>query len=274
MKRPTRTVKGTVLRPSAAPTARYAADLERLIDRMIAKTEREVTKLFTGNVAIESHVTTDASISSQSRIMMNALISEFSVMFRDAAKPVSQRMASSVLTDSKTGAKRSLMELGKETLSLKTDVLRKGPVAEVVKATVAENVALIKSIPEQYLRKVNSAVMRSITSGNGLQDLVPFMEKQKGITVRHARNMALDQTRKAYNGINKGRMQMAGVESFEWIHSGGSQKPRPDHVEMHGQIFRFDNPPVIDKRTGEKGIPGQAPNCRCTMRPILTLGEG
>jgi uncharacterized protein with gpF-like domain len=27
--------------------------------------------------------------------------------------------------------------------------------------------------------------------------------------------------------------------------------------------------PVIDPRTGERGIPGQAINCRCVMRPLV-----
>jgi hypothetical protein len=35
---------------------------------------------------------------------------------------------------------------------------------------VTENVGLIKSIPTQYLGGVQGAVMRSITTGNGMQD--------------------------------------------------------------------------------------------------------
>lgn len=259
---------------SVGHAARYAADLDKLLAEMFGKTEREIAKLFTSQVAIESHVTTDASISSQSRILMNALISEFSVLFAEAARGLSKRMVSSVLVDSETGLTRSLKEVS-EGVTLKTDIFkRRGAAHEIAKASIAENVGLIKSIPKTYLGKVQSAVMRSITTGNGLQDLQPFLAKQKGITERHARNMALDQTRKTYNGINKGRMQAAGIGEFEWIHTGGGQKPRPDHVEMSGNIYSFADLPVIDQKTGERGIPGQAPNCRCTMRPILKLGEG
>ncbi|KAF9396648.1 hypothetical protein CPC16_010967, partial [Podila verticillata] len=63
--------------------------------------------------------------------------------------------------------------------------------------------------------------MRSITSGNGLEDLIPFLQAQEGITRRRARNIALDQTRKAYNGFNRARCVGAGVTHGEWIHSGG-----------------------------------------------------
>jgi SPP1 gp7 family putative phage head morphogenesis protein len=95
------------------------------------------------------------------------------------------------------------------------------------------------------------------------------LQEYEGVTLRRARNIALDQTRKAYNNINKGRMQAIGVQKFEWVHSGGGQKPRELHIELDGQVFSFDDLPVIDERTGERGIPGQAINCRCTMVPVI-----
>ncbi|RIQ43658.1 phage head morphogenesis protein, partial [Bordetella avium] len=30
-----------------------------------------------------------------------------------------------------------------------------------------------------------------------------------------------------------------------------------------------DNPPIIDKTTGERGLPGQLINCKCRMRPVI-----
>lgn len=265
-------LRGGVLRQAPSSAIRYHDKLSALIAQMCAATEREVTKLFTSPVAVESHVTTDASIASQSRILMNALNSQFITIFAQASKPLAENMVNDVQKSSAGTLKKSLEELAGK-ISVNTKVLTTGPVADIAKASVIENVSLIKSIPQQYLKKVEGAVMRSITTGNGLQDLTPFMKKQKGMTERRAKNIALDQTRKAYNSINKGRMQAAGVGKFEWIHTGGGQKPRQDHIEMSGNVYSFDDLPVIDQRTGERGIPGQAPNCRCTMRPIVDFGE-
>lgn len=265
-------LKGSTLRQSPSAAMRYAARLRVLVDRMIRETEREILKLFESPVAVESHVTTDASIASQSRILMNGLMTRFEVLFSQQAKPLSERMVSEVETNSATGLKTSLTEMSGQ-VKLKTDMLKSGPVAEIAKASVAENVALIKSIPAEYLGKVNGAVMRSITTGNGLQDLQPFLKKQKGMTERRATLIAEDQTRKVYNSINAGRMKAVGVGKFEWIHTGGSQKPRQDHIDMSGEIYSFDDLPVIDQKTGERGIPGQVPNCRCTMRPVVDFGE-
>lgn len=265
-------VKGAPLRLPPTAAARYNKRLQQLVAEMVRATRAELTKLFTSPVAVESHVATDASIASQSRILTNALLNRFTVLFARAAKGISERMVDDVQTNSATGLRNSLRDIAGN-ITLKTDVLTSGPVAETITASVAENVALIKSIPQKFLEGVQGEVMRSITSGNGLAQLEPYIKQHEGVTKRRAKNIALDQTRKAYNAINKARMQGLGVGKFEWIHTGGSQKPRQDHIDMSGNIYSFDDPPVIDERTGERGIPGQAPNCRCTMRPILDFGE-
>lgn len=266
------TIKGSALARPASIESKFNAEIQREIDRMLRVTQKRIEGLFTSDVAIESHVVTDASVTSRARILMNALKSEFMAQFAEFAKPIAERMVSRVSKESATNLKRSLKEISGG-LAIKTDFLKSGEVGEIVKATIGQGVSLIKSIPDQYLSKVEEAVYRSIVSGNGLQDLVPFLEKQSSITKRHARNMALDQTRKAYNGINAGRMKAAGVDKFEWIHSGGGKQPRQEHVDMSGNIYSLSNPPMIDSKTGERGIPGQLPNCRCTMRPIVSFDD-
>jgi SPP1 gp7 family putative phage head morphogenesis protein len=148
---------------------------------------------------------------------------------------------------------------------------------EVAKASVAENVSLIKSIPEQYFKDITGAVMRSITTGNGLADLVSEIDKYAGQTKRRAENLALDQTRKAYNSINKQRMQAIGVRQFEWIHSGGGQVPRESHLKISGHIFDFDKVEEQQAALGvperDRGIPGFPVNCRCTMLPVINFEQ-
>jgi len=261
---------GGALRPNAAVGIKYAARLEKLTRQMIETVRREVLRLFEGPVG-RQHLGMDASLASQARMLTDKLTRRFEELFAKAAKPMAESMLSGAEKSTKSSLHSSLQQLSGG-LSLKTSVMNT-PLQEVYKASVAENVALIKSIPAEYLQKVQGSVMRSITTGNGLQDLIPALEQYEGQTYRRARNIALDQTRKAHNSINKQRMQALGVKKFKWIHSGGGAHPREDHVLMDGQIFDFDNLPVIDKRTGERGIPGQAPNCRCSMAPVFAFGD-
>lgn len=264
------TFKGQRLASPAAVSSRYVKSLTALTAQMTAQVDREIRRLFKTDAA-SAHFAQDATIASQSRILLNSLASKFNDLFAKKAKALSEQMVNGAAATSGTALHSSLEKLSGG-LSLKTKIVDPN-LTEIYKASVNENVSLIKSIPQQYLQRVEGAVMRSITTGNGLADLVPALEQYQGQTHRRARNIALDQTRKAYNAINRGRMEAIGIKKFQWHHSGGGAHPREDHVEMDGKIFSFDNLPVIDQRTGERGIPGQAPNCRCTMSPVFDFTE-
>ncbi len=271
-------VKGQPLNPSAAIEQRYYLPLRTLIDRMIADTEHELDKLFKTEHAEEYFAqdgpgyAQDASISSQARILTNALIKKYTDLFASLSKPMAERFAEESDKSSDVAVKSSIRQLS-DTLTLSTKTITSGPLNDILSATITENVGLIKSIPAQYLNGVQGAVMRSITTGNGMQDLVPYLQKHKGITLRRARMISMDQTRKAFNSLSKARMEKANIREYEWLHTSGSRHPRKLHIAMNGNIYKYSDPPIIDEKTGERGIPGQAINCACRMRPIISFNE-
>jgi SPP1 gp7 family putative phage head morphogenesis protein len=256
--------KGTKLNYNASSTDKYVQALAGLVKQMTAQTIREVTKLYEIG-ATDSAM--DANIASQARILTNKLTAKFDALFGRKAKTLAENMVNAADKNSKSALHSSLKTMSGG-LSLKTNLLNQ-PLKTVITASVAENVALIKSIPAEFLQQVTGVVLRSITTGQGVADVIPALQKYEGVTLRRARNIALDQSRKAYNSINKERMQAVGLQRFEWVHSGGGQKPRELHIEMSGNIYSFDDLPIIDERSGERGIPGQAINCRCTMIPVV-----
>lgn len=264
-------VRGTPLNPNAAISTRYSLRLQAAIRSMTIETERRLRELFDSEVGSE-YFAQDASIASQTRILVNALTQKYEKLFSDIAVPAAEQFAAQADAASSAAMHSSLRELSGG-LSLPTAAL-KGPAVQIMKATVNENVLLIKSIPEKYLNGVGQAVQRSITTGNGLADLVPYLAKHKEITLNRATLIARDQTRKAFNNLNKARMERLGLKKFEWLHTGGSNEPRELHVKYSGQIFSFDNLPIIDENTKERGIPGQAINCRCRMVPVIDLSGG
>lgn len=278
------TLRGTQLNYNASQQAKYVRALNALVKQMTAETRKQVTKLFNGEIADdffeqqEQAAAMDASIASKARVLMNKLTDKFTQLFATKAKPLADTMVDGAAEVSKSTLHTSLKQLSGG-LSLKTGVVPEG-MEDVASASVSENVSLIKSIPDQYFKDVTGAVMRSITTGNGLADLIPAIQKYDGQTSRRAKNLALDQTRKAYNSINKQRMQAIGVKQFEWVHSGGGQHPRRSHIAMSGNIYSFDNLPVINQEQVDagyegpvRGIPGQAINCKCTMVPVINFDE-
>lgn len=258
-------LKGKPLNNNAAVEARYNKALQLLVQKMIKTTEKEIQKLYKSDDA-KAHFTMDGSVASQARILINSLTKKFNEMFGTSAKLISERM----VNDSDKSSKSSIIDSLKDVagMTINTNVTS-ADLKNTMKSNIAQNVQLIKTIPQQYLDRVGGTVYRSITSGQGLKELMPRIEEYGKMTEKRAHRIALDQTRKAYNSINADRLTKIGIKEFEWVHTAGSNKPRQDHIEMDGNIYSFDDLPVIDENTGERGIPGQAINCRCIMRPII-----
>lgn len=234
-------------------------------------TKKAIDDLFKKD-AHQAFFAQDATVAAQSKILLNKITKKYNQLFNSNATLLANEMVDDQDQESQRSLKSSLGVFS-DTLTIKPNYMDPA-IAEIMSAAVTENVSLIKSIASEYLSGVTGAVMRSITTGEGLKDLVPYLDNEEGVTRRRARNIALDQTRKAYNNINKGRMMGNGIKKFEWLHTAGSQKPRKLHIDMSGSVYSFDKLPVIDDKTGEKGIPGQLVNCKCRMIPVVDNGGG
>lgn len=260
------TFTGTPLNPPDVVEAKFRAELDRMVERMQKTTRRELDKLYRSPEA--PTVAMDASFSSMAARLVRELTKRFTALFVDRAGGLAKAWAEGISRQSAVGLGQSLKDVSGG-VTLKTDVIG-GAVADVVKASIKQNVALIKSIPREYFLEIEGEVMRSIQTGRGMADLQPFLEKRYGITKRRAALIARDQTSKATAAINRARMQGLGVKKFKWLHSMGGKEPRPLHKNvLNGNVYSFDDPPVIDERTGEKGFPGQLINCRCRMLPVI-----
>lgn len=279
-------LRGTRLNYNASQQAKYQKAILTLVRQMTSETKSQVIKLFESSTADDffeqqkQAAAMDASnISVKAKKLMNTLNAKFTNLFNDKAKPIAEKMIDGASDASENALHESLKQLSGG-LSLKTGVVPEGMEIKA-QALVQENVGLITSIPSKYFEQISGAVYRSITTGNGIKDLIPVISKYNGENERRAKNIALDQTRKAYNTINRERMQKVGVKQFEWIHSGGGVHPRPSHVAMSGKIFSFDDLPIVNLDNAgspsyvpERGIPGQAINCKCVMSPVIEFDTG
>lgn len=267
------TFTGTPLNPPDVAEAKLLAALNKMVDLMNTITDRELRKLYKTpegraiSTATDS-VGLDASFSSMAAKLVRELTKRFTALFVGKAGGLADAWAKGISRQAAVGLGQSLKEVSGG-VTLKTDVTS-GVVADVVRASIKQNVALIKSIPANYFLEIEGEVMRSIQSGRGMADLQPFLENRHGVSKRRAALIARDQTSKATTAINRARMQGLGVKKFKWLHSAGGKEPRPLHLNtLNGKIFSFDDPPVIDERTGERGLPGQLINCRCRMVPVI-----
>lgn len=263
-------IKGIPLHAPVSLEERYAKELQALVRGMTKTVSRELETVFRGEAA-EEFFAQDASITSQAKKALTKLRARFEKLFTDKADEIVKKMISGVSKESKLRLSASLKQMsGGLNVTLPE---MPAQLQEIFAASVAENVALIKSIPEKYLNEVTGAVMRSITSAEGgMQYLVPQLQKYEGITLRRARNIAIDQTRKVFQSTNIARSRAAGITKGIWIHTGGTKEPRPKHKAYNGKEFDLaKGAPVGDN--GEYVHCGEQPYCRCTYVPILDFGE-
>jgi len=140
---------------------------------------------------------------------------------------------------------------------------------DVLAATVAENVALIKSIPEQFHIQVQGMVMRSVTEGRNLSTLTRELQKRYGVTRRRAEFISRDQNNKCTAMLRRARETEIGISEGVWLHSGGGREPRPTHVRNSGKRFNLQEGWPDPALGGKRIWPGTEPNCRCTWKPVV-----
>jgi SPP1 gp7 family putative phage head morphogenesis protein len=139
---------------------------------------------------------------------------------------------------------------------------------DIMKATVAENVSLIKSIPQEYLKNVEGAVMRSVQVGRDLGALSKELRTKFGVSKRRAALIARDQNNKATSAFQRARQVELGITEAIWMHSHAGKKPRRTHVAMNGK--RYDvKQGMWDSDEKEYVFPGQLINCRCTSKSVI-----
>ncbi|QWX10262.1 head protein [Vibrio phage vB_VpP_BT-1011] len=270
------TIKGDPLKPNERTMQREVDKVESMVDKMNRDVSREVNKLFTSDLAKES-VAMDASLSSQASILMNALSKKWEKRFNEFAKEFSKEMVGRQLKDTSRDLHNSLEKLSGG-LSIDTSTMSQRT-KDIARASIDQSTSLIKSIQSDYIDEVREGLMRNIVDSSqnftSLKESVnSLLSDRYRVQKNKAKNTTLDQIRKTYQGISDQRMRDAGMTKYEWVHTGGSKQPRNYHRDfLNGKVFDLNDPPVIDLRTKEKGHPGDAINCKCIKRPVISFGD-
>lgn len=146
-------------------------------------------------------------------------------------------------------------------------------VQEVMRATIEQQVGLIRSIGQQHLAEVQGMVMRSVQMGGDLALLTDQLEKRYQLTRSRAALIARDQNKKATASITRVRQEEIGITKAIWVHSNAGKTKRPLHVAF---AAGREGGPVYDVVKGAQIAddggwtwPGYEINCRCISRPIL-----
>lgn len=139
---------------------------------------------------------------------------------------------------------------------------------EAYKAVAAEQVGLIRSIPQKFHTDVQTQVWESVKRGSDLNTLSKKLAKTYNVTRKRAALIARDQNAKAKATMEAVRHQELGIQQGIWMHSHAGKEPRPTHVKMNGKLYDLAKG-MWDSDEQKFVHPGELINCRCTMRPYI-----
>lgn len=255
------------VRPNAGLEARYRRKLEQAIDAMARDTTQTVQAAWRAKppptIAQDETATARAdgkSAAMNLRVTMSQLTRKWIGRFDNMAEEMADYFSRASF-ERGTNQMRDILKRGGWTVPFKATPA----VSNALQATIGEQVALIQSIPAEYMLDVQGAVMRSVTGGRDLASLTTELEQKHGIARRRAEFIARDQNNKATATITQARQVELGLEAM-WMHSRAGKTPRPSHVAADGKKY---DPAKGMKIDGEYIKPGELPNCRCFSKTIV-----
>lgn len=129
-----------------------------------------------------------------------------------------------------------------------------------------DNARLVTSLAQEHLDQVAGIVMRSARTGQRVEDLRDELQARFSIAESKAELLARDQVGKLNGELTQLRHKAVGVTQYEWSTSR-DERVRSRHAALEGTSHSWDDPPVVDEKTGRRAHPGQDFQCRCTAIP-------
>lgn len=136
---------------------------------------------------------------------------------------------------------------------------------------VDENVSLIRTIPTETLGDMRAIVRNGFVNGKSATGIMKEIQHKYNVEKSHARLIARDQIGKLNASVNEAQQRDAGIEEYIWDDCGDG-RVRESHKALNGHRFRWDDPPVVDVKTGRRCHPGQDYQCRCRAKPVFKFG--
>lgn len=148
-----------------------------------------------------------------------------------------------------------------------SSVLKNSAVLE--KAWVKNNTELIQ-LESRARAEVQRVVTGPLKEGVRVEQVRDLIQARLGVVRSRAELIARDQTLKLYGQIQEARQTEAGITEYTWSTSE-DERVRPDHQALDGTTQRWDDPPIVDQRSGRREHPGRDFQCRCAGIPVLPL---
>ena len=244
------------MKTSRQVEAKYRAALRNLAKSLSANTSRLIYPV------LHSYASEYTNDSYASALQMS--LAQLNSLYADIGREA-LTVSNSFVMGSNTVNKRKFYKALESAVGVDLKSVISGEnLEDILVAKTQENVALIRSMPDEFLKKIETIVYEGTTQGSKPTSMIQQIRKAGKTTESRAKLIARDQSSKINSALNQQRQQNLGVEEYIWK-TADDDRVRPDHASKNGKTFRWDKPPK------DTGHPGEDIQCRCIAQAIIKI---
>ena len=142
--------------------------------------------------------------------------------------------------------------------------LNRDDIDDLVRLYIERNAALIQSLSDDTVNKVEQAVYQAKIDRTTYKELTEILQKQFKIAKNRADLIAYDQLASINSDFTRSRHTALGIKEYRW-RTRADGRTRPLHRQINGNVYEWGKP------TGAEGglAPGKPIRCRCTGVSII-----
>ncbi|CAN0620523.1 putative SPP1 gp7 family phage head morphogenesis protein [Burkholderia multivorans] len=190
--------------------------------------------------------------------------------YAEALTPWAEATAARMLADLNRRDEQAWMEHAADMSRALRDELRNAPTGETMRALMAEQVTLIKSIPLDAAERVHRLTIEALEDSTRASEISKMIQASGEVAKSRADLIARTEVSRAATALTEARARGVGSTHYIWRTSGDSDV-RAGHKAMEGKVCSWDDPPEVDENGRVMRFhPGQIWNCRCWAEPIIS----
>lgn len=190
--------------------------------------------------------------------------------YAEALTPWAEATAARMLDDLNRRDEQAWMQQAADMSRALRDELRRAPTGEMMRALMAEQVGLIRSIPLEAAERVHRLTIEALEDSTRAAAISKEIQRSGEVAKSRADLIARTEVSRAATSLTEARALAVGSTHYIWRTSGDSDV-RPGHRAMEGKVCSWAEPPDVDENGRIMNFhPGQIWNCRCWAEPIIS----
>lgn len=247
---------------------RYRSQLRALVRRITRQVQESVLPILKGSDYTQDAIVTRDQWSDRVTAELDRIAEEYaSSSFTEQVR----RLAATTVAQANEQTTAAFINSVRRAIGVDfRSVLSERAMAEYLNAAIAQNVGLIKSVPEDLLKGLRTTVLQGAMDGESITSISRQIQQQTGVADRRARFIARDQLAKISGQVTDRRQKQAGIQYWRWVDSD-DERVGSDHRLAARRDIGFGPGVYPVGYEPPEGQPGNAkrPNCRCTRSPVF-----